>query len=109
MDKGTVVSISCTFEPGGFPSERVFVISDHGAEFRGVTDLGYCYGREGNPLGDAAALSDPVAGQLLGLVVRPLENQQVRVHLPDGEVYDLNRSILHPARETINRHVSVKS
>ena len=45
--------------------------------------------------------------RLLGLVVRMLTDTAVRVHLPDGEVYDLDRTLIVPAREATSRHVPV--
>jgi hypothetical protein len=46
-------------------------------------------------------------GGLLGLVVRMLGDASVHVHLPDGEVYDLDEANVVPAREAASRHVPV--
>jgi hypothetical protein len=107
MDKGTVVFISCTFKRGGFPSERVFIIRTQGGELVGVADEQYCYQRDGSPLGDEPPEGQEIEGRLLGLVVRMLSDTAVRVHLPDGEVYDLDRTTIVPAREATPRHVPV--
>jgi hypothetical protein len=107
MDKGTVVFIPCMFKRGGFPSERVFIIHARGGELVGVADAQYCFHRDGRPLGDEPPEGQEIAGRLLGLVVRMLTDTAVRVHLPDGEVYDLDRTLIVPAREATSRHVPV--
>jgi hypothetical protein len=107
MDKGTVVFIPCTFKRGGFPSERVFIIHTRGGEFVGVADVQYCYQEDGSPLGDEPPEGQEIEGRLLGLVVRTLTDTAVRLHLPDGEVYDIDRTMIIPAREAMPRHVPV--
>ena len=107
MDKGTVVFIPCAFQRGGFPNKRVFIIRARGGELRGVADARYCYHHDGRPVGDEPPEGEEIKGRLLGLVVRMLGAASVRVHLPDGEVYDLDRAQVVPAREAIPRHVPV--
>ena len=108
MDKGTVVFIPCSFKRGGFPSERVFMIPSPGAgEFRGVADEQYCYHPDGGPLGDEPPEGQEIEGRLLGLVVRVLGDATVRVHLPDGEVYDLDSAKVAPVRGANPRYVPV--
>ena len=108
MDKGTVVFIPCTFKRGGFPDERVFIIRAlGGGEFRGVADVRYCLRHDGSPLGNEPVEGREIPGKLLGLVIRPLHDGAVRVHLPDGEVYDLDSDEIVPARQVITKHVPV--
>jgi hypothetical protein len=107
MDKGSVVFIPCTFKRGGFPSERVFIIPTQGGELVGAADVQYCFRRDSSPLGDEPPEGQEIEGRLLGLVVRELTDTTVRVHLPDGEVYDLDRTTIVPAREATPRHVPV--
>jgi hypothetical protein len=108
MEKGTVVFIPCTLKRGGFPSERVFVIRARGGgELSGVADAQYCYRHDGRPVGDEPPEGEEIEGRLLGLVVRMLGDASIRVHLPDGEVYNLDRNIIVPAREATARHVPV--
>jgi hypothetical protein len=108
MDKGTVVFIPCVFKRGGFPSESVFIIhTQGGGELEGVADVRYCYLDDGSPLGDEPPEGREINGRLIGLVVRTLPDGAVRVHLPDGEVYDLDRNKIVPAREAASRHVPV--
>lgn len=108
MEKGTVIFVPCTFERGGFPNERVFNIRSRGlGEFRGVADVDYCYHQDGQPLGDDPSEGRAIEGRLVGVVVRALGDDTTRVHLPDGEVYDLDRTNLVPVREASSRHVPV--
>jgi hypothetical protein len=108
MGKGTVVFIPCALRRGGFPSERVFIIRARGGgELSGVADAGYCYRQDGSPIGDEPPEGEEIEGRLLGLVVRMLGEASVRVHLPDGEVYDLDQANVIPAREATSRHVPV--
>ena len=108
MDKGTVVFIPCAFKRGGFPSERLFIIRARGGgELSGVADVQYCSRHDGSPVGDEPPEGEEIEGRLLGLVVRPPGDASVRVHLPDGEVYDLDRAIVVPARAANSRHVPI--
>ena len=106
MDKGTVVFIPCAFKRGGFPSERLFIIRARGGgELRGVSNVEYCSRHDGSPVGDEPPKGEEIEGRVLGVVVRLLGDGSVRVHLPDGEVYDLDRANVVPAREAMSRHV----
>jgi hypothetical protein len=108
MDKGTVVFIPCVFERGGFPSERVFIIRPQsGSELRGVADVRYCYHSDRSPLDYDPPEGREIVGCLLGIVLRSLEDGTVRVHLPDGEVYDLDRTNIEQAREATPAYVPI--
>ena len=108
MEKGSIVFVPCTFQRGGFPSERLFILRSPGhAELRGVADVNYCYDESDRPLGDEPPQGEEIRGRLIGVVVRVSGDSTVRVHLPDGEVYDLDRNKLVPAREANPRHVPV--
>ena len=107
MDKGTVVCITCQFKRGGFPSERAFEIATPEGVVRGVADVEYCRRMNMEPLGEEPSTGHAIPGLLMGLVIRPLEGKNIRVHLPDGGVYDLDTSIIEPAREVVSRDVPV--
>jgi hypothetical protein len=108
MDKGTVVFIPCAFKRGGFPTERVFLIGARGdGRLSSLADVRYCFRHDGSPLGDEPPEGEEIEGRLLGVVVRMREDGSVRVHLPDGEVYDLDRTEVVPAREAASRHVPI--
>jgi hypothetical protein len=112
MDRENVVFIPCEFRRGGFPSERLFVIRVRGGEFRSVADVRYCYREDRSPLGALEpAEGQSLKGLVLGLIVRPQtrEGEAIRVHLPDGEVYDLDVVNVVPARGAVSKHVPVQS
>lgn len=77
-----------------------------GGEFKGVADVRYCLHNEGSPLGNDPGEGRAIEGNLLGLVIKPPQAGVVRVHLPDGEVYDLDSKRVRPAQVNAN-HVPV--
>jgi hypothetical protein len=74
-----------------------------------VADVGYCYRQDGSLVGDEPPEGEEIEGRLLGLVVRMLGEASVRVHLPNGEVSDLDKTDVIPAREATSKPVPVSS
>lgn len=94
MEGEKVVFVRCDFRRGGFPSERVFVLhQSERRELRGTAPVQYCYTADRRPLGDEPAHGETVAGLVVGLEI---PGTAPRVYLPDGNVYDLDASLIMP-------------
>ena len=110
MDTNQVVYVRCTFIRGGFSSERIFVIRfQGGAESRGVAPAHYCFTRDGRPIGDAPASGNTVDGFVPGVIIERLHDGTPRVQLPDGDIYDLDDSLIQPVSTGSKPDVLVKS
>lgn len=94
-----VVFVKCLLSRGVFPAEAAFrVAAPGGGEYLGAVHLGYCYTR-GRKAVSPAHLDRPLDGLVVGLTITPISDDGVtRVHLPDGELYDLSRDAFEPAR-----------
>jgi hypothetical protein len=109
METGKVVFVRCAFHRGGFPSERVFVFRfEGGAELRGVAPVQYCYTRDREPLGDEPTADGEVDGLVMGVVIGR-KGGFFRVHLPDGDIYELGGDQIEPVRAGDAGYVSIKS
>ncbi len=110
MLKGKVVFVRCAFLRGNFPNDRFFVIrSEVGTELEGTASVDFCYTRDKTPLGDAPPAGQEVDGLVVGIVVGELQDGTLRLHLPDGEIYELDEDYTVPVRPEGAGNVSVKS
>lgn len=83
------VFVRCTFSPGGFPSEKVFRITDlDGGEWAGTSPSHYCYAVDMQTILPDLEKGEVVEGFLPGHVVGE------RVYLPNGEIYELPSYLL---------------
>jgi hypothetical protein len=104
MAREKVVFVRCSFLRGGFPTERVFVIRfANGAELRGVAPVHYCYTKDREPLGDQPPKGGEVDGLVVGIAIKRLDGDTVRVHLPDGDIYELGDAHIVSVREEIEK------
>jgi hypothetical protein len=109
METGKVVVVPCALLRGGFPSERVFVIRfEGGTELRGVAPVQYCYTRDREPIGGGPTADGEVDGFVVGVVIGEKDGI-FRVHLPDGDIYELGGDHIESMRAEDARYVSIKS
>ncbi len=109
MERDTVVFVRCGFIRGGFPGERIFIIRfPEGGELRGVAPVQYCYGNDRKPLGDKPPAGKEIKGQVVGVFLGRRDDDLARVHLPDGEIYEVENDQIYPVRTEAARHVPVK-
>jgi hypothetical protein len=99
--RGQNVLVRCRVFRSAFPSERIFVIrARDGSEWRGMAPLvQYCTSQDGGPLGDKPTPADGIEGFIMGIVIGHLADGTARVHLPDGEVYELGEDLIVRVRE----------
>jgi hypothetical protein len=99
--RGQSVLVRCRFFRSAFPSERIFVIRAlDGSEWRGMAPLvQYCTNQDGGPLGNEPTPADGIEGFIMGIVIGYLADGTARVHLPDGEVYELSEDLIVPLRD----------
>lgn len=105
-----VVFAKCRLSRGAFPTEAAFRIpGPFGGEYLGSAPIHHCYTREGARLATEIPADKEIDGLLIGLVVGPssADGNITRVHLPDGELYQLSRDALESFEE--RRRVPIQS
>lgn len=96
-----VVTVRCSFRRGGFPDELLFIIrTTTGTTWYGVAPAQYCLTPDLRPLGDDPDPGVEMAGRITGLALTPPSGETVRVYLPDGEVYELDATLIESSRLT---------
>lgn len=97
MSAFRTVYVRCEFTRGGFAHERIFSIPapDRGGVYRGVAYIAYCHRLDQTQLPE----EEPPAGQkMTGLVaarvIEEKEDGRLTVQVPDGELCDIEASIV---------------
>jgi hypothetical protein len=101
--RGQNVLVRCRVFGSAFPSERIFVIrARDGSEWRGVAPLPeYCTSQDGGPLGNEPTPTDGIEGYVMGFMIGHRADGTARVHLPDGEVYELGEDLIVRVRDRV--------
>jgi hypothetical protein len=96
MPDEKVVWVKCQFSRGGFPTELLFHIpAPAQGTYTGIAPRGYCYGQDWQPIRDEVPRGQKLPGYLPGIAFgSAAADQPVRVYLPDGEVYEIERARL---------------
>jgi hypothetical protein len=95
MVKEEVVLVKCWFSRGGFPTEAVFHLETPGGEFTGAAPAEYCLDDKKEALRGEISRGEKVGGFVVGVRLGEQSAEKMaRVHLPDGEIYDLPESLL---------------
>ena len=99
MDKKKVEFVRCVFLPENSLGGRPFVIRfDDGGELRGTVSVEFCYDRDGEPLGKTSANPGEIEGFVPGIRLGHESNGELRMYLPDGEVYLVDDDLIEPVR-----------
>jgi hypothetical protein len=101
MPEEKVVWVKCQFSRGGFPTELVFHIAAPGqGTYTGVAPVGYCYGEDWLPVRGEVLRGKMIPGYLPGIAFGSAPaDKPVRVYLPDGEVYEIDRNLIERKAE----------
>jgi hypothetical protein len=95
MERERVVLVKCRLSRGGFPSECVFRVTEPGnGPLTGTAPLHYCYDANHNRLQAEIAANQEIEGAVAGVEIEPRKPGDVRVYLPDGEVYVVNPNLI---------------
>ncbi|MBY0228171.1 MAG: hypothetical protein K2W96_02705 [Gemmataceae bacterium] len=89
ISKDRVVMVPCRLSGASMPFQAIFEIAVPGGVFRGVSQVDYCYRDSGAKLSEGKVERDPFNGFVTGVTVGEKPDGAVRVHLPDGNIYDL--------------------
>jgi hypothetical protein len=94
MPTPRLVAIPCKLLPGLFSSERVFVVkmADE-KDYTGTAPIHFCWNAEGKPLSGPPKEED---GLVAGKGIDELDEQQVAVEVPDGEVIAVDAKSIKP-------------
>ncbi len=109
MSQEKVVFVRCTFQRGGFPNELVFILrGEGGAELAGVAQMQYCRDRQRRPLKEVPPSSQGIEGLVMGVLIGRHQDGTARVHLPDGDIYEIGDDLFEDASQKDREHVSVE-
>jgi len=97
-----LVALPCTWAKGGFSGERVFTISlANGEPYESVAPRDFFWNASGQLIGD----SQPDVrqkGMIAARVIDQLEDDQVLVEIPDGEVIAVAGDLIKERPSQIN-------
>lgn len=87
-----LVALTCKIAPGGFSGERVFEVKlANGDSYRSLAPRQFCW----NSQGDLVAEDEPnteVDGMIAARIVDSIDDNQVILEVPDGEIIAVDRS-----------------
>jgi hypothetical protein len=110
MESGKAYFFACTLRPGGFLSERVFTIPlKSGSTLRGVAPAGYCFTAERQPIDESLDTDEVIDGFVIGVVLGLRADGVLRLHLPDGNIYEVLSDSMTAVPTRDIGHVSVQS
>jgi hypothetical protein len=101
VEKGTYVFVPCKFSRGMMNHERLFIIPfDDGTEYRSTVSWKFAYGRDRKVLAEDFPKDTEIEGLVPGIVIAVEPNDEIRLQLPDGDIYILDRNLIVPFRPT---------
>lgn len=96
MRNDTTVHVRCRFTRGGFAHERVFWIAtpDRSGWYRGLAYIDYCFSPDRTPLPGGEMLPGSSVDGFVTARVIGLAGNRVTVQVPDGELCDVDASLV---------------
>lgn len=108
-----LVALTCKIAPGGFSGERIFEVKlANGDSYSSLAPRQFCW----NSQGDLVAEDEPnteVDGMIAARIVDSIEDNQVIVEVPDGEIIAVDKNMVQERPTSIKPpaeskpHVSV--
>jgi hypothetical protein len=87
-----LVAVPCKISPGMFSGERVFAVElANGTTYRGIAPRQFCWNAEGRLVAENEP-SQEIEGKVAAKLIDELEESQVAVEVPDGEVIAVDAS-----------------
>jgi hypothetical protein len=110
-----LVALTCKIAPGGFSGERIFEVKlANGEPYRSLAPRQFCWNSQGNLIAENEPNTE-VEGAIAARIVDSIDEDQVIVEVPDGEIIAVDKNdikkrptnIKPPAKS--KPHVSVGS
>lgn len=99
MAREQVVFVKCSLARAAFPSQCLFRVElSDGGKLAGVAPIHYCYDADRKPLEAEIEAGKENSGLVAGLKIGQGKGDSIRVYLPDGEVYEVSKSIVDPVK-----------
>jgi hypothetical protein len=87
----TLVALPCKLSPGAFSGERVIDVQlADGQIYTSVAPRHFCWNASGRLVGEKEPLAE-VDGMVAARVIEDLDENQVAVEIPDGEVIAVDK------------------
>jgi hypothetical protein len=95
MDR-TLVAIPCNLSPGAFSGERVFEVQlANGERYTSLAPRQFCWTADGKLVGEREPTSK-TRGMIAARIVTDIDETQIQVEIPDGEVIAVDRIQIKP-------------
>ncbi len=97
-----LVALPCKLSPGGFSGERIFeVILADGKSYKSIAPRQFCWNSEGLLVAKDEPTSE-IEGMVAARVVESIEDGQIIVEVPDGEVIAVDKCAVQKRPTEIN-------
>ena len=88
-----LIAVECKLSKGLFSSERTFeVVLANQKRHSGPVPRHFCWNAEKTPLHGVEAEKEEIDGFVAARIVDTLENDQIAIEVPDGEVLAVRRN-----------------
>ena len=96
LTEHALVALPCKLSPGIVSGERVFEVAlANGRTYTGVAPRHFCWNAQGRLVGEKEPGGE-AEGMVAARIVEELEDDQVAVEVPDGEVIAVNQDQIQP-------------
>lgn len=91
-----LIALPCKLSPGIVSGERIFEVKlANGQTYTGVAPRHFCWNAQGQLVGEKEP-SGEVEGMVAARVIEELDDNQVAVEVPDGEVIAVDKDQARP-------------
>lgn len=92
----TLVAIPCNISPGAFSGERVFEVQlANGESYTSLAPRQFCWSANGK-LVEEREPTTKAKGMIAARIVAEIDDTQIQIEVPDGEVIAVDRSQVKP-------------
>lgn len=110
-----LIALICKVAPGGFSGERIFEVRlADGNPYRSLAPRQFCWNSQGNLVAENEPTTE-VDGMVAARIIDSVDDEQLIVEVPDGEIIAVDRSDVKERPTNIKppseskTHVSVRS
>lgn len=91
LNNKVLVALPCKLSPGAFSGERIFDVKmADGHLYTGVAPHHFCWNAKGTIVGEGEPDSEE-EGEIAAKVVEQIDDNQIAVEVPDGEVIAVDK------------------
>jgi hypothetical protein len=96
-----LVALMCKVSPGGFSGERIFeVILANGEQYRSLAPRQFCWNSQNHLVAENEPKTE-IDGLIAARVIDSIDNDQMIVEVPDGEIIAVDKVNVKPRPTSI--------